>query len=370
MKIHSHNLKNNETGFAALVVGIVLLIILSLMSLGFASSMRQEQRSALDNQLTTQAFYAAESGINDAISFLNNNPTAGSKTSCTTATGLWSNLAAADFGYQYSSALYTNSSGTIISYSCLLVNAVSNVIVNGVQPGEYVMVPLTSGVSTIDQIEIQWSNNGAAGSLDTTKCLFNGSIPNLPTNSATDAWSCPASLIEADLVSSNSISSGTISSTADSAQSVFLYPNNQGSTIATVTLNGAPSPQVVSSTCNTSGLCSESITMTPESAYYLRLTPFYGPSTTNFIITAYSSGNVVTTTSAQIEIDATGKATDVLRRIAARYQTGIKEGFTSYAIQSAGPICKQFDIIPNDPPNPKPGPDASQSSGDCKTSGY
>ena len=42
------------------------MIVMSLIVLGFAQISRRNQRESLDRQLSTQAFYAAESGVNDA----------------------------------------------------------------------------------------------------------------------------------------------------------------------------------------------------------------------------------------------------------------------------------------------------------------
>ncbi len=79
----------NEEGFAAIVIAMVLIVILSLLTVGFAQLMRHEERSALDKQLSSQAYYAAESGINDAAAVISNNPLV-SKTTCGPTTGVGS----------------------------------------------------------------------------------------------------------------------------------------------------------------------------------------------------------------------------------------------------------------------------------------
>src|SRR5882724_3022558 len=61
---HPHT--SPEAGFAALIIGIILVLILGLLTIGFAQLVRHEQSSALDKQLSSQAYYAAESGVNDA----------------------------------------------------------------------------------------------------------------------------------------------------------------------------------------------------------------------------------------------------------------------------------------------------------------
>src|SRR4051794_29381721 len=65
-----NNLADSEQGIVAIVVSIILIIILSLITIGFANLVRREQRQALDRQLSSEAFYAAESAINDTVDAL------------------------------------------------------------------------------------------------------------------------------------------------------------------------------------------------------------------------------------------------------------------------------------------------------------
>lgn len=53
-----------EQGFVSIIVAATVMILLSLITIGFTRVMQREQREALDRQLTRQATYAAESGIN------------------------------------------------------------------------------------------------------------------------------------------------------------------------------------------------------------------------------------------------------------------------------------------------------------------
>src|SRR5665213_1557464 len=64
-------LGHDEKGFASLIISITLVIVLSLLTVGFAELMRNEQNQVTDRQLNSQAYYAAESGINDATRALN-----------------------------------------------------------------------------------------------------------------------------------------------------------------------------------------------------------------------------------------------------------------------------------------------------------
>ena len=59
--------KKNEFGLVSIMVASVLMVVMSLITLGFARIAQRENRQAVDDQLATQAFYAAESGINAAV---------------------------------------------------------------------------------------------------------------------------------------------------------------------------------------------------------------------------------------------------------------------------------------------------------------
>src|SRR5258708_5693843 len=69
-RMHKHKIqsinKSGQQGIVSIIVTIILMLVLTLIVLSFAKVSRREERNALDRQLSTQAFYAAESGINDS----------------------------------------------------------------------------------------------------------------------------------------------------------------------------------------------------------------------------------------------------------------------------------------------------------------
>ena len=56
-----------QEGLISITVAIVFIMIISLIVLGFSQVSRRNARQALDRQLSSQAYYAAESGINDVV---------------------------------------------------------------------------------------------------------------------------------------------------------------------------------------------------------------------------------------------------------------------------------------------------------------
>ena len=107
--------QQDEQGIVAIVVTMIIMIILTLIVTGFAQLARREQRATLDRQLASQAFYAAESGINDARRALEDpdfsGPLRGQKDSCDPL------ASAANVD-----SLVDKNIGLNISYPCLLIN--------------------------------------------------------------------------------------------------------------------------------------------------------------------------------------------------------------------------------------------------------
>lgn len=67
--------KNNQQGMASIMFAMFLVLGISLLAIGFATLVRNDQRQALDKTLSNQAQYAAESAINSVQAYLKANPT-------------------------------------------------------------------------------------------------------------------------------------------------------------------------------------------------------------------------------------------------------------------------------------------------------
>src|ERR1035437_8641163 len=81
---------NNELGAASIIVTMITMIIISLIVIGFATISRRIQQQSVNTQLSTQAFYAGESGGEDArkgsVAARSAGKTGPGKTSCNTNT--------------------------------------------------------------------------------------------------------------------------------------------------------------------------------------------------------------------------------------------------------------------------------------------
>ena len=67
MRTKLKQLQKDQNGIASIIIVVVIILILTLVVLAMSRNANREQRQALDRQLSSAAFYAAESGINDTI---------------------------------------------------------------------------------------------------------------------------------------------------------------------------------------------------------------------------------------------------------------------------------------------------------------
>ena len=64
------SIKQNQSGASAIMFAMVFIIVISLISLGFATLARRDQRATLDKNLSSEAQLVAESGVNSVVSYV------------------------------------------------------------------------------------------------------------------------------------------------------------------------------------------------------------------------------------------------------------------------------------------------------------
>ncbi len=325
--------KNNQSGMVSIIVTMIIMIVLTLIVLGFAQLARREQRATLDRQLSTQAFYAAESGINDARRALANlpvgTPTPYEKQNC------------APDGVVPNNSL---DSGTNVAYTCLLIKQkLPNLVYGNVGTDKSIIVPINFEGGSSD-LKISWQGkDGQTG--------IRGGTTNFPKE---DTWS-PASpnpgnvgVLRIDIVPVSNLDRATMSS---STYTAFLYPAGSGGSSSVPYVPG-PSNQgkIVSVNCINPDpyKCAINITgLNGTTKYMMRMKSIYTASAVDISTTNPN----VTLSGAQAEIDSTGKAQDVLKRLKVRTPiagSGSGDVFLpEYALETAGDICKLYDLMPS-----------------------
>lgn len=347
--------KLNQTGLVSIVVTLIIMIILGLIIMGFARLSRREQRQALDRQLSSQAYYAAETGVNDAVDKIKQefaNPL---------NTGL--DFASATVNYLADCDTFMNDSGLLaasrnqvdgdtVSYTCLFADPDPTTLEYGnVDTANSRVIPITgkSGV-TINSLTINWQDKDG-GTRVTSSC--GAGFPNLP---AVGAWDCNTGVMRIDLVPSQ----GGLNRAGlvDGNSTVYLYPSTSGTNSMSYSSTSGARPgfgnqgiihrvrcQPAGSTTNPKQ-CQLTITGLNRNSYVLRLKSIYRPSA----VTISGNNGNLEMSGVQAMIDATGKANDVQRRIQARIPlSNLNSPYPEFGIQTVDSICKRFEVAPGSP---------------------
>lgn len=314
-----------ETGLVSIIVTVFVLLVITLIVLGFAKITRREQRQVLDRQLSTQAFYAAESGINDAISVLKSNPSATKSTCGPDAT--------------FSNNGKLDPAGNN-AYTCLLISPVSDLVYKTIDTEKSMVIPINANAN-ISVLNISWESN-----LATSNYSCSIAFPSFPPASPNPLADCDAGILRIDITPTPP-AGFTRTDLLDNTLTAFLYPKGSASPNAPTTLTyagntGNSSGLVFAGSCNASSSprrCQVNIAMPNNAAnYYMRIRSIYKQNG----LTVSANSGALTLSGAQDKIDSTGKANDVLRRISVRVDIPGIDGFPDFAVQSHDSICKRF----------------------------
>jgi Tfp pilus assembly protein PilX len=348
----SKYLRTNQSGMASIMITMITMIVVSLIVLGFATISRREQGNTLDQQLSTQAFYAAETGIEDARNVIMNDVKTNQpilpKTNCATNTG---------------GATYPTGNQTVldaahsVSYTCLLVNPnVTSVVFDGVDQQSKVL-PI-SATQTITSVVVSWTptSNPAPS---TANCP--GSAVH--TFSPATQWTCDYGVLRMDLVpTQGALTRGGLES---STLTSFFEPVKAGGSPNLSYAGSVGKANVTPVNCAGTQCSVTIVGLSATDDLAMRLNSIYQAS--NVTINAYHGGTLLDL-SGQVMVDATGNANGVLRRIQVRIPTTYSSNLIpDDAIQSNAAICKRFEVdstyfsIPSDIVNPDPGNAMCQS---------
>ena len=358
------SVKRNEQGMVSILVTMIMIIVITLIVLGFAQVTRRNQSEALDDQISTQAYYAAESGVNAAVNYLSthtnyNVNTVGNCTSfLSTLGGGTSNVL---------------DSGTDTEYTCLMVDP---------EPSSLVVAPLTQNTSTVlhlanadgaggtsepfTALQFQWTQQPQSNFQGGACTSANGG--KLP---AYGAWDCPYGILRLDLVNT---SAADISNTAlqndQNVTSFYMVPSyttgNNSTPVSSAPdwqpvnpatpLNAACNSnasggnncpvQVAYVHCTQAGNCSLQLNFPAgggSTDYYARLSMMYqdaGNVTVNGSDASNPSGGVKFV-GGQAVVDSTGESEQELRRIQVRVPLVAAQSSTPVdALQTTDSICK------------------------------
>jgi hypothetical protein len=348
----NRTLHNDQSGLVSIVVTMVMIFVLTLVVLAFARLVQREQRQTLDRQLNTQAFYAAETGVNDAVYYLRSFP-AGSVP------------AISDTNCEPLSPGVNQLDGTNVVYSCQLIDtSPPRLKYSTIKKDETKVIPIRiagNPAPAVSDLSIYWQE--AEGGESWNGCQGD-SIPTFPSTWPT---SCSPGVLRFDLVH---IPGPAFSrdNLIEEVATVFAVPKDGGnaevvnfsdaSGFSNSTSAGGHSHRTYDQGVIKAGSCAPTSGTRPEQChirisglsgnlYYLRITPIYKSASVTICADTNCASPSKELEGAQAVIDSTGRASDVLRRIQVRIGISTLDGlFPLYGVESYEKVCKRLIIAP------------------------
>lgn len=327
-------LRTNQSGLVSIMVTMILMIVMSLIVIGFAQISRRNQREVLDRQLSTQAFYAAESAVNDIRHLILTNGTPPAKTDC------------ANTGAFYSGLQPNVNSANNVAYTCVLVNPnPTQLQFNNVDNTSSTVIkiqPLDAS-APIKTLSLTYQPNASVAS-PVAACPASASNAFVPPAN----WKCGYGVLRVDLASTDGALDAT--TLANNTMTTFAVPLSGAPGTTVNYVPGSANPKSLTAvSCNATNCKLNIDNMQGHLSYYLRMSSLYMGVPMQINGTDIN-GNAVKFVGAQIVIDSTGKAQDVLRRIQTYVSaTGRSDRNQNpdNAVSSFGPLCKRFSATGN-----------------------
>lgn len=324
-------MKRGQQGFISIFTVLIIMTVLTLITVGFSNTIRNAQRRTLDNQLNTQAFYAAESGINDARLALKQDSTI-NKTTCQ--------------GDGYTGYNNGIDAGLNVGYTCLLINSQPPSIKFDsipTQSGNAKVVPFEASTGApITSFRVTW--NGVKTSPNVIDAP--GVYPNIMPPTTT--WGSHLGMLRIDLAPTENYDRANM---IQNGFTFFLYPAIDGFAAVPAVSNGtAGQGRLLFVQCGPQGPCSANIALTSvsgalSSKYMLRMSALYN--SVSATIDNLNAGGAANFVGAQAIVDVTGKANDVFRRLQVRLPLSQRGLAPIFAIQSGDSICKRILASPS-----------------------
>lgn len=316
-----------ERGAVSMLTVIFLALLLTIITTSFVRLSITEQRQSIDDDLTTRAFYAAESGVEDAkraiAEFQAGQPVTLNEDVCQPASVVTNGLLSSDLDAEY---------------TCQLIDLSPANFQDDLDPWEAVTIPL-SGADPFSSVLIEWHIHEEGQPYDRRA---NGQqfLPPVGSWNGGNASRTFPAMLRAAVFShpaGNSFTPGQVQQAA-----VFINPastasntnpfSNDGSII-----NGGCAPRTP-----TPGQYACRVTLTninSSRTNYLRLQALYRATDVQVTLVGTLLEDV------QAIVDVTGRAGDVFRRIEARVSLINQEfPFPDIALWSNSDICKDITV--------------------------
>lgn len=374
-RINKCTIRQTQQGAVSLIIVIFTALLMTIITIGFVTLMTQDQQQASNSDLSQSAYDSAQAGVEDAKRLLIANQAClvnvSSSAGCSSimnalntvgadgATGCTTLSDAGIVGQTNNETLIQKnaSTGNALdqAYTCVKVKVNTPDYLGQLTEAESVVVPLRSA-SPFDSVRLSWfsKNDLPPGS--------NGSV-QLPTAGDTSLpklsnWaSSRPPLMRTEIIQtagSFTLDDLTKNSNGTNVNTLFLYPSGTGAQSLSTALDvrqappKAPQPAKCSPSLSSGGYaCSVVITLgrthnTNDSDAYLNLVSLYNQS--HFKVELMSGSTVVPFKNVQPEVDSTGRANNLFRRVVSRVELLGNVIYPNAALDVSGNLCKNFSV--------------------------
>ena len=353
---------SSHKGAVSIFIVVFTALLITVVTVSFVRLMIRDQQRASDSDLSKSAYDSALAGVEDAKRALVKYYQLSTRPDLTQCNGI-NRVLVGPGSPTVEVPVQTNSGvdGSLNqAYTCVKVNLQTDDYIGELQADEIKLVALR-GAGSFDRVRIQWfSRDDISG----------GTSVNVPGSAAASdlvtAW--PANrppVLETQLIQTSSSFQieqfdSTTSDSRSNTNTLFLYPKNLISSPATAftddvrrTAGNSPTdvdcePSLASASalysCSTTILMPEPVggSAATRSNAFLRLTARYNKANVN--LSLYNGSNMVRFDGVQPEVDSTGRANDLFRRVSARVETGINITYPEAAVDITGNFCKTFAV--------------------------
>lgn len=311
---HYRLLRGNEEGAVSMITVMFVILIMAVLVISFVQIMISEQRQSTDNDLSNRAFYAAESGVEDAKPILTQY--ARNKESLTDE-----QMDKFEDCSTFGDPELISDENMKTEITCqLIVTTLANVSVDSASPWHSFMLKLQVPEGrSFDRINLEWhkpENDGKDYELKNNN--------NLPRTSGWQEGGTPHPAgLKATLGTLNLNGATTPEDMIRDTRITHMLPGDNGTNSFNM-MNGGfgdDSPRMIDCDPNADEddyVCSATLTGldSDNNEYYLILTPLYRA--TSIDVTLQNGSEEVPIEDAQASVDVTARAGDVFRRVRAR----------------------------------------------------
>ena len=327
--------EREEQGFVAIVVAALIMVILSLITIGFTRMMQREQRQALDRQLTRQALYAAESGINDVYEYIRTADPMTldvEKTEC-------------DVSMLPNGGVISDSGN--VAYTCALYDKTPGELLYSVSTSESKVTQLiTETRNPFDSIRLRWGQEEGLNDV-TTLPACGGSADTFPPARAGNV-----PMLRLDLTNTSTLTRDAL---IDSTDYMYIAPCN-GTATNTHTFLSGESGTIIQVGCIDGEAVPCTLTIdfgaTNSERYVARIRTIYdsalltidGEERMPSPPAPPNTTQPVSFDQSQTSIDVTARASDVVRRLRVSIPIAQPDNPPEAVFQAFDGVCKLLEV--------------------------